>query len=52
MKKRDIVFIAELPQDYDYRFVEANGIIHLLGVNPDKKPILVDLDGNVTEIDL
>lgn len=52
IKKRDMVYLFELPQGYDYRFIEVDGIISIMGVHPEKKPIIVDHDGTVTEIDL
>lgn len=41
--------VIPLPDGYDYRFIAGNECI--LGIAPDKKPILVTLDGVITEIE-
>jgi hypothetical protein len=37
-----------LPEGYEYRFMAENKCI--VGIAPDKAPIMVTLDGKITEI--
>lgn len=52
MKKRKINFIAELPREYFYKFIEIDGVTKLIGAHPKLKPIVVELDGTFREIEL
>lgn len=36
--------VAQLPSDYDYRFVNKDGQMAILGVNPHKEPIFFLLE--------
>lgn len=52
MKRDGIRFIVELPEGYTYRFFENETGVFLMGINPDKKPIVVDAQGTITELEL
>lgn len=52
MNKREMIYIATLPEGYDYRFMEVDGVISILGAHPKKKPIVVDSNGTITEIEI
>ena len=41
--------VIPLPDGYEYRFIDDHECV--VGIAPDKKPILVTLDGVITEID-
>lgn len=44
--------VAQLPSDYDYRFVNKDGQMAILGVNPNNEPILFILEkDNVVKVD-
>lgn len=52
VRRRPVSFIKALPEGYDYRFIDFDGEIRLMGIHHEKKPIVVDLDGTIREIEV